>query len=62
MLAIDDGYGQVSAAVYDFDPSAAACDSTGKVVKYYKSTTKVVKNEDPSDSSFGWTETYYING
>jgi hypothetical protein len=44
MLAIDDGYGQVSATVYDFDPSAAACDSTGKVVKYYKSTTKVVKN------------------
>jgi RHS repeat-associated protein len=60
-LAVDDGFGQVQYTAYQFDPSAAACDSTGTVVKYYKSTT-YPGSQSPQETPFGRTETYYING
>jgi hypothetical protein len=60
-LTVDDGYGQAMATAYDFDVSSAACDRSGTVVKYYKSTT-YTGTQSPSTAPFGRTETYYVNG
>lgn len=37
-LSINDGFEQIHNFVFDYDLTSAACDSSGEVIKYYKST------------------------
>ena len=60
-ISVSDGFNGLQETAYTFDPTSASCDSSGKLVKYYKSTT-YHGCSDPDHSRAGRTETYYING
>ncbi|MEM6679561.1 MAG: hypothetical protein AAF675_16985, partial [Pseudomonadota bacterium] len=56
-----DGFGAVSQTLFRPDTETAACDPTGKVVKFYE-TTVYPDTEDTKDPRNGWTRTTYVNG
>jgi large repetitive protein len=60
-LSITDGYGGSSPTTYFPDPSQAACDPTGLVVKYYAVTT-YPGTADATQPTYGWKVTNYLNG
>ncbi|MEO1532115.1 MAG: hypothetical protein AAFU72_08100, partial [Pseudomonadota bacterium] len=56
-----DGFGGVSQTLFRPDTDTAACDPTGKVVKFYE-TNVYPDTEDTKDPRNGWTRTTYLNG
>jgi large repetitive protein len=59
-LALDDGFQSPYHTSYRPDPASAACDPTGLVVKYYKST--VFPGSDAGRPQFGSVVNTYLNG
>lgn len=60
VMSINDGY-TTNATKYVFDINTAACDPTGAVFKYYKST--YYPGIDSSEATaYGYTENHYFNG
>lgn len=57
-MTIDNGYGELKTTVYEFDTAQASCDAQGKVVKYYKSTTK---NLSLGKQNLGRTVALFLN-
>jgi RHS repeat-associated protein len=60
-LSVDNGFGEISVTNYEADPSDAACDPTGLVVKYYK-TTAYPGGGSGSNPVQGSVVTTYLNG
>jgi large repetitive protein len=60
-LAVDNGFGEISVTNYLADPSDAACDPTGLVVKYYKTTT-FPGGGSASNPQQGSVVSTYLNG
>ncbi len=60
-LNVTDGFGVAYATAYNFDPSSAACDPSGTVVKYYKSSV-FPGASTPDPKAFGSIVNHYING
>ncbi|MFF2922609.1 RHS repeat-associated core domain-containing protein [Streptomyces celluloflavus] len=58
-VTIDDGY-DTRTHHYAFDIDSAACDPTGNVVKYYRTSSSAV--DGPGKGPYGWTEYRFING
>lgn len=60
-LTIDYGYETPVPTLYEFDTSSAACDPSGRIVKYYRARVY----PDCADSAApanGYTENLYLNG
>lgn len=60
-LALSDGFQDPYATAYRPDPAYAACDPTGTVVKYYKSTV-YPGSSDPGNPQYGAVVNTYLNG
>ncbi len=60
-LALDDGFGQLHQTFYDYAADSAACDPSGEVVKYYRSTSYPGAT-DAADSREGHIVNLYVNG
>ena len=60
-LAVDNGFGEISVTNYVADPSDAACDPTGLVVKYYQ-TTAYPGGGSQLNPVQGSVVTTYLNG
>lgn len=60
-VAVDDQYQDIATTSYFPDPSQAACDPTGSVVKYYQNTV-YPGSADPTSPSYGKSVSTYQNG
>lgn len=60
-LTIDYGYESPVTTLYAFDTTTAACDPSGRIVKYYKARLypDCTATSDPAN---GYTENLYLNG
>lgn len=60
-LTIDYGYESPVTTLYDFDTDTAACDPSGRIVKYF--TARLYPDcDDIADPANGYTENVYLNG
>ncbi len=59
--SLDGGMGQSFDTAYAYDPLKAACDPTGKIVKYYQATS-YPGCTDPGKPANGYRVLYYNNG
>jgi hypothetical protein len=59
-LAVNDQYQDISVTTYVPDPTQAACDATGMVIKYYQTT--VYPGSDASAAAYGKKVNTYVNG
>jgi large repetitive protein len=60
-VAVDNGFQEISPTTYYPDPSQAACDATGLIVKYYQNTV-CPGTADISQLIYGRTISSYLNG